>query len=69
MGLIKKIDVPRHFAARQALRLAASRMARFNDGTRVSATPPAGMRGSGERYLETSSPEHSTLSLPGLPKE
>jgi hypothetical protein len=69
MSLIKKIDVPKHFAARRALHQAAERAVSPPDAAGTSAIGPAGARGNAKSFPEVSSLEHFSSSEPVLPKE
>ncbi len=62
MSLIKKIDVPKYFAARRALRLAA---VRGSSPPRVgaSATDPACSSGNAKKSIQPSSPGHSSGAI------
>jgi len=69
MSLIKKIDVPKYFAARRALRLGSIRGLSRPGGTVVSATDPAGAGASPSRFANGLSLEHSASSALVPPKE
>jgi hypothetical protein len=58
MGLIKKIDVPRHFAARRAMRLAAGFPAILPHG--ASGVEAAGTKAAAAKFTEDFSLEHSS---------
>jgi hypothetical protein len=58
MGLIKKIDVPRHFAARRAMRLAAGFPVVLPHG--VAGVGPTGAKSSAAKFIEDFSVEHSS---------
>jgi|HubBroStandDraft_5_1064220.scaffolds.fasta_scaffold103410_3 hypothetical protein len=58
MGLIKKIDVPRHFAARRAMRLAAGFPAILPHGT--ASGEPGGTKAAAAKFVEDFSVEHSS---------
>jgi len=58
MGLIKKIDVPRHFAARRAMRLAAGFPVILPQG--AAGVEPAGTKAAGAKFIEDFSLEHSS---------
>jgi hypothetical protein len=58
MGLIKKIDVPRHFAARRAMRLAAGFPAILPHG--AAGAEPARTKAAAAKFVEDFSAEHSS---------
>jgi hypothetical protein len=60
MGLIKKVDVPRHFAARRWFHRAAVRPLSSSHATGAPATGLATSKGIEKRFPEASSPEHSS---------
>jgi hypothetical protein len=59
MSLIKKIDVPRHFAARRAMRQAAAQRACQQDVAGDSAIRPAGTKATAAKLAEDFSLGHS----------
>ena len=60
MSLIKKIDVPKHLAARRAARQFALRPAIQPRATVISETEPAGMKANAANFGEAFSLEHSS---------
>jgi len=68
MSLIKKIDVPKHFAARRAMRLVAARQVILPLATGVSGAEPAGTKADAEKFIEDFSPENSSSSVLVSPK-
>jgi hypothetical protein len=69
MSLIKKIDVPKHFAARRALHLAAARTVTPPVATGAPAIGHAGTRGNAAKFIEDFSLEPSSSSTAVSPKE
>ena len=67
MILIKKIDVPRHLAARRALHRASALPVILPRATSVSVVAPAGAVTSASKSIETSSQERCFSSLPDTP--
>jgi hypothetical protein len=67
MSLIKKIDVPKHFAARRAMRLAAVH-AMYSGGTGVLEIEGTAIEGDGAKdnsakLIEGVSPGHSSSGV------
>jgi len=60
MGLIKKIDVPRHFAARRADRRLAARCAIQPHGNEIPVAEPDCTAASGANFQEDFLLEHSS---------
>ncbi|MGA2050639.1 MAG: hypothetical protein ABSG96_23295 [Terracidiphilus sp.] len=60
MSLIKKIDVPRHFAARRAERARAGRPVIQPHATAISETELAGKKASATEFRKDFSLEHSS---------
>ena len=67
MSLIKKIDVPKHFAARRAMRVAAAQQARLPDATLVSEIYPAAATANAAEFTKDFTLEHSSSSGPATP--
>ena len=62
MGLIKKIDVPRYFAARRALRLGTAQGLSRPTGTRASKAGSDITGSNAETFTKDFSLEHSSSS-------
>jgi len=60
MGLIKKIDVPRHFAARRAMRLASGFPVVLPHGAGATGVELAGTKAAAAKFIEDFSAEHSS---------
>jgi hypothetical protein len=69
MSLIKKIDVPRHFAARRAMALVAGRRVIQPGAAEVSALKPAAASVKAASFIRDFALQHSESSAPLLPKE
>lgn len=67
MGLIKKIDVKEHFAARRASRRTAAQLASEPDATGFSGAEAAETRLNVRDFAEDFVKEHSSSSAPAVP--
>jgi hypothetical protein len=68
MGLIKKIDVPKHFAARRAMRLVAARQAMQPHPIAAAGVKPVGAKENVAKSIEKLSLEHPSSLLIVSPK-
>ena len=68
MSLIMKIDVPKHFAARRAMRLVAARPVSLPDATGFSEIDSAGTIKKASEFAEDFLLEHSSSNGPMTPK-
>jgi len=68
MSLIKKIDVPKHFAARRAKARAAARPGTQAHAAGAAEVDSAGAKANAARFIEDFSLEHSSPSLLVPPK-
>jgi len=68
MVLIKKIDVPKHFAARRAMRLVAARQAMQPHPIAAAGVKPVRAKENAVKSIEISSLEHSSSLLIVPPK-
>jgi hypothetical protein len=69
MGLIKKIDVPKHFAARRALRLIAARKVIQHNPTGLSEIHAVGIDPSAAASIDGFSQEPSSANVAVPSKE
>lgn len=69
MSLIKKIDVPRHFAARRARSLVAARPLSLPVAAVVPDLETAGAKAAEAKFIEDFSLEHSSSNVPVPPKK
>ena len=69
MSLIKKIDVPRHFAARRADRLRAARPVIQPHAAAISDTELTGTKASEAEFRKDFSLEHSSPTAAILPPQ
>jgi len=60
MSLIKKIDVPAHFAARRATRRAGVQLTTQSFTTGISESKTADIKSNAPRFIEDFSREHSS---------
>jgi hypothetical protein len=67
MSLIKKIDLPLHFAARRSLRLDAARPVILPRATGVSVVEPAGTQVNASAFGDDFLSEHCVASAPQSP--
>lgn len=68
MSLIKKIDVPKHFAARRAMARVAARPVIQPDAAAVSVLEPAAAKANAAMFIGDFPPGHSSSSVPLAPK-
>ncbi len=68
MSLIKKIDVPRHFAARRAMARAAARLVIQAHATGTAEIDSDGTKANAAKFIEDFSLEHSSSALIVPPK-
>lgn len=69
VSLIKKINVPKHFAARRAMALVAARAVSLPLATEVSDVETAGTKAAAAEFIEDFFLEHSSSSVLVSPKE
>ena len=63
MGLIKKIDVPKHFAARRAMRLASRQPVSLPDATGFSEIEPVSAAARASEFKKDFALEHTSSKL------
>jgi hypothetical protein len=69
MSLIKKIDVPRHFAARRAMRRAGVQFTRPPLATVIAEVKTVDTDSNAHGFIEDFSLEHSSPRAPVTPME